>query len=292
MNFFKIIIIIIVSSLHLALCQNSDGWPNRVLITNDNGIDDIKIIELAKAFSKISETYVIAPNSDRSGSTNYLGAIKNGQVEVNKINISDGIKTYSIDGYPADCVVLALAGIMKDNPPDLVISGINGGPNLGADWLGSGTIGAARIASFAGIPAIAVSGLKSDVPGSIQAVTKWVVRFSQSSIVQNLKPPAYFTISIPRILPSEIKGIKVTDRSGLQEIPILEKIQDTTNDQKEIWHIKSVKTLSNRPDKNSDIPVYESGYIVIVPMLAHEVDYQSLELLKNKINEIPKWESE
>ena len=292
MNLFRISLILIIFSFHLALCQNLNDWPNRVLITNDNGIEDIKIIELAKAFSKISETYVVAPNSDKSGSTNYLEAIRSGKVEVNKVNISNDIKAYSVDGYPADCVVLALAGIMKDNPPDLVISGINGGPNLGADWLGSGTVGAARIASFAGIPAIAVSGLKSDIPGSIEAATKWVVRFSQSPIVEDLKPPAYFTISIPRISPEEIKGIQVADRSGLQEIPILEKIENTNeNEQKEIWQIKGVKTLSNIPHDKSDIPLYESGYIVIVPMLAQEVDYQSLETLKNKINSIPMWKN-
>lgn len=290
MNLFQIIIILLIFSFHFALCQNSNDWPNRVLITNDNGIEDIKIIELAKAFSKISETYVVAPNSNKSGSTNYLGAIRNGRVELEKVNISDEIKAYSVDGYPADCIVLAITGIMKDNPPDLVISGINGGPNLGADWLGSGTIGAARSASFGGFRAIAVSGLKSDVPGSIEATTNWVVRFAQSSVVHELKPPQYLTLSIPRIPSKDIKGIKVADRSGLQEIPILEKVVDENmNDSEEVWQITGAKKLSVIPDTTSDISLYEKGYITIVPMIAREVDYSYIDSLKKYINNIPKW---
>ncbi|MEJ2544573.1 MAG: 5'/3'-nucleotidase SurE [Calditrichaceae bacterium] len=290
MNLFQMSLIFLIFSFHLALCQNSNDWPNRVLITNDNGIDDIKIIELAKAFSKISETYVVAPNSDKSGSTNYLGAIRNGRVEVEKVNISDEIKAYSVDGYPADCVVLAIAGIMKDNPPDLVISGINGGPNLGADWLGSGTIGAARIASIGGFRAIAVSGLKSDIPGSIEAATDWVVRFAQSSVVRELKPPQYLTLSIPRISSKDIKGIKVADRAGLQEIPILEKVVDENmNDAEEVWQITGAKKLSVIPDTTSDISLYDKGYITIIPMIAREVDYSYIDSLKKDINSIPKW---
>jgi 5'-nucleotidase len=116
-----------------------------VLITNDNGIEDVKIVELARAFSEIAETYVVAPLEDRSGSTHYLTVTQRGSFRVERRQIGKGIHAYAVDGFPADCVVLALTGIMKDSPPDLVISGINGGPNLGKDWLFSGTIGAARV---------------------------------------------------------------------------------------------------------------------------------------------------
>lgn len=108
-----------------------------------------------------------------------------------------------------DCILLALKGLMKDNPPDLVISGINGGPNLGFDWLASGTIGAARIAAYWGVPSIAVSGMKEEIPGALDAAVNWVVKLSQSDLVRQLKPIQYLTVSIPYIPLVEIKGIIV-----------------------------------------------------------------------------------
>ena len=85
-----------------------------------------------------------------------------GGLEVERREIGEGIEAFAVDGTPGDCVALALTGLMTD-PPDLVISGINGGANVGAEWLFSGTIGAARVASL-GVPAVAVSGLDDDLP--------------------------------------------------------------------------------------------------------------------------------
>ena len=86
---------------NFAICKNSEDWPKRVLITNDNGIKDIKIIELAKAFSKIAKTYVVAPLEDQSGTSSYLGATRSGKIEVERIEISNDIEAYAVDGYPA-----------------------------------------------------------------------------------------------------------------------------------------------------------------------------------------------
>ena len=154
------------------------AWPKRVLITNDDGIDDIGIATLARAFSRVSETIVIAPLGDRSGSGNYtsLGP-KKYYAELEARNLGQGVVAYGLDGFPADCVYFALQGMLREDPPDLVISGINGGPNLGADWFGSGTVGAARVAAFVGVPALAVSGLLRDDPKAVEAVAEWIVRF-------------------------------------------------------------------------------------------------------------------
>lgn len=123
----------------------SAPWPRRVLITNDDGINDIKIIEFAKAFATIAETFIVAPLQDESGSSHYMSVIAKRTLEVEPRSLGEGIHAYGVDGYPGDCVIFALFVLMKDKPPDLVISGINGGPNLGADWIASGTIGAAGL---------------------------------------------------------------------------------------------------------------------------------------------------
>lgn len=267
-----------------------DDWPKRVLITNDNGIRDIKIVELARAFAKIAETYVVAPLKDQSGSTHYLTATRRGSLKVERRQIGEGIKAYAVDGYPADCVLLAIAGIMRDNPPDLVISGINGGPNLGIDWIFSGTIGAARIASFAGFPAIAVSGLDDDMSDAVDATNRWVIRLAQSPLVRELKSQQYLTVSIPRLHPEEIKGVRVAERALLTASPVFEKVSsgDAENDQ-ETWRFVGTQKLDYSLPSDSDIALYNEGYIVIVTMVCDEHDYELLSQLKDNIGKIPEW---
>ncbi|MGD9347350.1 MAG: 5'/3'-nucleotidase SurE [Candidatus Aminicenantes bacterium] len=266
------------------------SWPQRVLITNDNGIEDVKIVELARAFSEIAETYVVAPLEDRSGSTHYLTVTQRGSFRVERRQIGKGIHAYAVDGFPADCVVLALTGIMKDSPPDLVISGINGGPNLGKDWLFSGTIGAARVASFAGFPAIAVSGLDDDMIDAMSAVNSWVVRLAQTPLVRELKPQHYLTASIPRVSPKQIKGVRVAKRADLLERPVFAKATaDDLESDEEVWRIAGTEKLDYSLPGDCDIALYNQGYIVVVPMLCDEHDHHLLSRLNEDRGALPEW---
>jgi 5'-nucleotidase len=270
--------------------NHGESWPKRVLITNDNGIEDVKIVELARAFSKVAETYVVAPLEDCSGSTHYLTATQKGSIKVERRHIGEGIKAYAVDGFPADCVVLAITGIMRDNPPDLVISGINGGPNLGKDWLFSGTVGAARVASFAGFPAIAVSGLDDDMTDAVDAANRWVVRLAQSPTVRELGAQKYLTVSIPRVSPDKIKGVRVAERAGILERPVFAKAAgDDLEGNQEIWKIVGTEELDYSIPKDSDIALYNEGYIVVVPMVCDEHDNKLLLQLKKDQGELPEW---
>lgn len=270
--------------------DQGESWPKRVLITNDNGIEDVKIVELARAFSRIAETYVVAPLEDRSGSTHYLTATQKGSLLTERRHIGEGINAYAVEGFPADCVVLAITGIMRDNPPDLVISGINGGPNLGKDWLFSGTIGAARVASFAGFPAIAVSGLDDDMTDAVDAANQWVVRLAQSPLVRELKAQQYLTVSIPRVPPDKIKGVRVAKRAGLFERPVFAKAaEDDLEGGQEMWNIVGIEELDYTVPEDSDIALYNAGYIVVVPMACDEHDSQLLSHMKKDLGVLPDW---
>ncbi|MBN1271323.1 MAG: 5'/3'-nucleotidase SurE [Candidatus Aminicenantes bacterium] len=286
------LMILTVSVPSIFPAEEKNNWPKRVLITNDNGIEDIKIIELAKAFSKIAETTVVAPMEDRSGSSHFLTVSKKGKIQVSHRKINQNIDVYAVDGYPADCVVLALAGIMRDNPPDLVVSGINGGANLGKDWMFSGTIGAARIAAFAGFPAIAVSGLDSGIPGAVETASGWVVKLAQSRLVRELNPLEYITVSIPRIPPADIRGVRYAFRAEIQEIPLLEQITAPSKDNHfETWAITGSEKLSDTLPPDCDISLYQKGYIIVVPMIADEVAREKLHILKSKPQLLPDWDA-
>ena len=215
--FSEIFLAILLFAVSLAFPQGmGDTWPNRVLITNDDGIDREEIIQLAQAFSEVAETYVVAPLEERSGSSTHLNL--GGPLRVELRELGKGIHAWGVHGFPADCVLLGVLGLMRDAPPDLVISGINTGPNTSDTWVASGTVGAARTAASLGVPAIAVSGVDIKIPGSLETAVNWVVRLAQSAIVRDLRPPQYLTVSLPRIPPKEIKGIRQVDVVARMEV--------------------------------------------------------------------------
>lgn len=121
-----------------------------ILLSNDDGIASPGLTALRKTFSRWGEVHTAAPMFNRSTSGHALSLHK----PLRAAKLDD--TTYSVDGVPADCVHLALNGLLK-RKPDLIISGINQGANLGQDVYYSGTVAAAREAAISGIPAVAVS---------------------------------------------------------------------------------------------------------------------------------------
>ncbi|MGD8430101.1 MAG: 5'/3'-nucleotidase SurE [Ectothiorhodospiraceae bacterium] len=122
----------------------------RVLVSNDDGYQAPGILELAGALRNSADVTIVAPERDRSGASNSLTLDTPVRV------ISVGEDYYRVEGTPTDCVHLAITGLLDDEP-DMVISGINAGPNLGDDVLYSGTVAAAMEGRFLGLPAIAIS---------------------------------------------------------------------------------------------------------------------------------------
>ena len=122
----------------------------QILLSNDDGYQALGLRLLARALKDIADVVVVAPDRNRSGASNSLTLDAPLRVEQVDSNI------YSVNGTPADCVHIAITGLLKTEP-DMVISGINHGANLGDDVIYSGTVGAAIEGRFLGLPAIAVS---------------------------------------------------------------------------------------------------------------------------------------
>lgn len=126
----------------------------KILITNDDGIFSDGILALWQALSTIGETLVVAPNQERSASSHSITL--NDPIRTQHIEIKEGFNGWSVNGTPADCVKIAVR-TLSDNLPDLVVSGINHGSNLGKNVLYSGTVSAAAEGTMLGIPSIAIS---------------------------------------------------------------------------------------------------------------------------------------
>ncbi|HIC10902.1 MAG TPA: 5'/3'-nucleotidase SurE [Campylobacterales bacterium] len=122
-----------------------------ILITNDDGVDSLGILELKKALSPLGKVIIVAPSSEKSACSHSVTLDRPLKiVEVEK-------DTYKIDGTPSDCIYISKYVLFHDKSPDIVVSGINRGANLGEDTIYSGTVAGAMEASFQGIPAIAIS---------------------------------------------------------------------------------------------------------------------------------------
>jgi 5'-nucleotidase len=127
----------------------------KVLLCNDDGVDAPGLWALYKSISQVADTMVVAPATERSAVGHGISVYSN--VTLRRHVREEHSWGFGLDGTPADCVKMALSVIMRDSPPDLVISGINRGQNTGTSILYSGTVAAALEATMAGIPSIAIS---------------------------------------------------------------------------------------------------------------------------------------
>src|ERR1044071_1171104 len=123
----------------------------KILVTNDDGIHSAGIIALADALATVGEVSVVAPAHEMSAASHSLTLTR--PLRIDKIDD----RHYSVDGTPTDCVTLAMSHILKDARPNLVVSGINKGANLGDDVTYSGTVAGALEAAIYGLPGIAMS---------------------------------------------------------------------------------------------------------------------------------------
>lgn len=152
--------------------------PLQILVTNDDGIDSVGLHELARAMVPLGEVTVVAPDKEFSGSGAAIGAIFDDRPEVHEATIDGIATTWTVSGPPALCVFYALLGAFGFEP-DIVVSGINPGANVGRSVYHSGTVGAALTARNGGIPAVAVSqavvggGVEGQAWAELVASIRW-----------------------------------------------------------------------------------------------------------------------
>lgn len=173
-----------------------------ILITNDDGYLAPGIKILAQELSQVAEISVVAPDRNKSGASNSLTLMRPLRVEQS----TDGF--YYVDGTPTDCVHLALSGLL-DKSPDMVVSGINAGPNLGDDVLYSGTVAAAMEGRYLGLPAIAVSlvGKPARHYHSAAQITRRVIeRLAQ----QPLPDDTLLNINVPDLPVEQVTAVEAT----------------------------------------------------------------------------------
>lgn len=178
----------------------------RILITNDDGIDSEGLLALRRALTAVGDTVVIAPNRNWSAAGHTKTMHK--PLRVTRVQVPVGDESYACDGTPSDCVAMGMLGFAGARP-DLVVSGINKGANLGGDITYSGTVAAAMESVINGVPAIAVS-VASYQEWDFEAAAAFAARLAAKVLEKGLPPDVLLNVNVPSVPREQIRGVLVT----------------------------------------------------------------------------------
>jgi 5'-nucleotidase len=243
-----------------------------ILITNDDGIHAAGLWALEKALASQHRAIVVAPDVERSAVGHSITL--NHPLRVAKVETNGGWG-YAVNGTPADCVKLAVLEILETRP-ELVVSGINSGPNVGVNLNYSGTVSAAKEAALMGIPAIAVS--QAGNPRQGYGVAADVVRILSAKILhEGLAPGTFLNVNVPACPPEQIRGIRIT-RQGIS--PLKETFHKRTDPRNQTYYWQGTETQSFDQDVETDGGVLCRNYISVTPIRCDMTDYRAMESLK------------
>ena len=196
----------------------------RVLITNDDGISSPGLVALVRAFQRSAETYVVAPEHERSATGHAITLHKPLRAHPAAIPGSP-VRAWATNGTPADCVALGVLDLLEGRRPDVVLSGINVGPNIGRDLTYSGTVSGAMEGAIFGVPSIAVSIGAFRDPIFVVAA-EFAVHLARTMLERGLPDDTLLNVNVPNLPKEEIEGIVITRQGTKRYVSRLEKRTD------------------------------------------------------------------
>lgn len=232
-----------------------------ILITNDDGIFAPGLWRLARELKQIAKITIVAPDREQSGSGTAVTLRQPLRVQKVKPLVPE-VETYSVEGTPIDSVLLALGKLLKGGV-DLVVSGINSGPNLGDDVLISGTVGAALMGYLHGLPTLAISIASLDSQ-YLDNAARLTAQLAKRIANHHLEGNTLLNINLPGLPLAEIKGIRITKLASKSHIDTVEEGHDGRKAY--YWLVR--QKLNKNVAENTDIWAIEQGNISITPLNA------------------------
>lgn len=242
----------------------------RILLSNDDGYFSPGINMLAEHLSSLAEIVVVAPERDRSGASNSLTLDR--PLTIRKTQ--NGF--FYVNGTPTDCVHLAVTGLLNELP-DMVISGINDGANMGDDTIYSGTVAAAMEGYLLGIPSFAVSMSRHNPQYFLTAakVVEDLVRHYEKT---GFPPPLLLNINVPDIPYDELRGMSVTRLGKRHKAEPV--IKSTTPRGETVYWVGAAGTAQDA-GPGTDFYAVENQQVSITPMQIDLTQYKQLDALQN-----------
>lgn len=236
-----------------------------ILICNDDGYLSPGIAILARVAAEFANVRVVAPERDRSGVSNSLTLDRPLRIR----EADNGF--YYVSGTPTDCIHLALHAL-PEFQPDLVLSGINNGANMGDDTLYSGTVAAATEAYLLGIPAVAFS--LNDFSGRYWETAERAAWIMLEHLLKNPpKQPILWNVNIPAVAPEDIQGCKITRLGKRHHVQSIVPARNPRGES--VYWIGPIGDISDR-NGGTDFAESEAGYITVTPLQIDLTDYEKM----------------
>lgn len=249
-----------------------------ILATNDDGIRARGLTALTEALSGIGRVVVVAPEQEQSASSHAITLDK--PLRINEYKPD----RLGVSGTPTDCVLLAVRGILESEP-DLIVSGINHGPNMGEDVNYSGTVAAAIEGNILGIPSIAVS-IVSWEPAHFDVAADASRYLAEKMLKQEVPRSTIWNVNIPDLPGNEIRGMRITKLGSRVYKDVIVKKKDPRG--KNYFWIGG-EDPGWSIEENTDFAAVSAGYISVTPLQIDITDYKSVvELNKWKLEWKPK----
>jgi 5'-nucleotidase len=240
----------------------------RILVTNDDGIFSEGITALARALEGVGEVTVVAPASEQSAAAHSLTLTR--PLRIRQIDA----RHYSVDGTPTDCVTLALTKVLAGRLPDVVVSGINHGANLGDDVTYSGTVAGALEASVFKLPGIAVS-LATRTDFEFTQAAAFAAELTRKVLSEGLPEGTILNVNVP---PGQIRGSRITHQGVMSaRTTIIEGVDPRGRP----YYWIGEQQTSWKQEENSDFVAVEQGLVSITPLRTDMTDYRAMEKLRS-----------
>jgi len=249
-----------------------------LLVSNDDGYHARGIAILAARMRQLADVTVVAPDQNRSASSNSLTLDRPVRV------LQPEKQSYKLFGTPSDCVHIALTGLL-DKDPDMVVSGINAGANLGDDVIYSGTVAAAMEGRFLGFPAVAVSLVYEDQPQHYQSAAEATAIIVSKLISDPLPADTILNINVPDLPWREIHGFEVTRLGHRHRAEPAIPMQDPRG---RLLYWIGPAGPEQDAGPGTDFNAVRRGYVSVTPIHVDLTRYQALDQVASWVNTITK----
>ena len=251
----------------------SDRDRPQILVCNDDGITSPGLHALYAALKDLGDVTAVAPDAERSAVGHAITTLT--PLRAKEFRLGRDHIGYAVNGTPADCVKLGV-GMLMERPPDLVVSGINLGPNTATNVIYSGTVSAATEARILGIPSIAVSlGAFVDPEWSVAAA--FARKLARRVLEHGLPHRVLLNVNVPNLPKARIKGIRVTrqgDSSYVEEFTV----REDPRRQPYYWLAGAYKMTDT--DESTDAWALEHGYVSVTPITFDLTAYAELDSVR------------
>ena len=233
-----------------------------ILLTNDDGIRAPGLLAIYRELTALGEVHVVAPETVQSATGH--GITLSTPLLTSRVTVEDAFTGTAVDGRPADCVKLAVAKILP-RAPDLVISGINSGANVGINVIYSGTVAAAIEAAFLGLPSIALSlYLRKEIPIDYARTAKLSMAVVRQILDAGLKGGQVVSVNLPPLNqdqnPTGIKAVRQCTNAWV------DTYEERKNPRGQSYYWNNTVFTLGQTDQDTDVAALRDGYITVTPL--------------------------